>query len=581
METAESNIYLFLSRLLDIQDPAKLIDEFIKGLNQLYPGTNCSWSESPPLNGRKGVEVKVSPKCKGFICLNHSSENDLKQVYSAAEFLEIQLKKLGEYPFGTVNPNSQNLYYKLFDEGTDACYLLNQEGHVVKANQAAAKMLGYDRDELLNVSIEKIDSHFTQKLFKEFWQQNQGNDEFILESNHLHKSGAKIPVEICTKRFYPNKEIFYLSNVRNISARKLNDKKLKESQEQFKFIAENTSDVIIMHEPGKKFLYISPAIYQLTGYTPEEYYQFSSFQNVHPEDHQKLKNNVKKIFDHDHHIISRYRIKNKAGQWIWIETRTKTIKNGPHEPLLLVTLAHDITEQIKTEAKVKETNQKYRFLAESSSELVALHEPDGVYQYLSPSVKELLGFEAEELIGANPYDYFHPDDQERIRKESHQLALEGNAIKGVEYRIRKKDGNYIWFDTYTDLILDEDGSIKYLITRSRDVSDKILSKQALAESEEKFRLLFENMNVAFSLHEIITDDENQPINYRFLEVNSMFTKLTGLKEKDVVGKTVLEVMPDTEPYWIKTFGDVAITGKTIVYINYSSIICKYYDTKTY
>ncbi|MBI5584924.1 MAG: PAS domain S-box protein [Deltaproteobacteria bacterium] len=82
----------------------------------------------------------------------------------------------------------------------------------------------------------------------------------------------------------------------------------------------------------------------------------------------------------------------------------------------------------------------------------------------------------------------------------------------------------------------------------------------LAQSEDRYRMLFDTMTEGFALHEIVTDEQGRPCDYRFLEVNQAFERLTGLKRNDLIDRRVLEVLPDTEPYWIETYGRVALDG---------------------
>ena len=83
------------------------------------------------------------------------------------------------------------------------------------------------------------------------------------------------------------------------------------------------------------------------------------------------------------------------------------------------------------------------------------------------------------------------------------------------------------------------------------------------------------------LHEIICDESGKPINYRFLDLNSAFEKLTGLSRKDLIGKSVLEVLPNTEKYWIETYGEVALTGNSIQFENYYQELKKHFEVSTY
>jgi diguanylate cyclase (GGDEF)-like protein/PAS domain S-box-containing protein len=99
----------------------------------------------------------------------------------------------------------------------------------------------------------------------------------------------------------------------------------------------------------------------------------------------------------------------------------------------------------------------------------------------------------------------------------------------------------------------------------------------LEESERKYRLLFENMTTGFALHEMIYDERGAPVDYRFLEVNPAFERLTGTAAAALVGKTVKEVLPDTEHCWIERHGTVARTGEAIAYQNYAGELGRYYD----
>lgn len=103
----------------------------------------------------------------------------------------------------------------------------------------------------------------------------------------------------------------------------------------------------------------------------------------------------------------------------------------------------------------------------------------------------------------------------------------------------------------------------------------------LSQSEKKYKGLFTENLSGFALHEIICDDGGQPVDYRFLAVNPAFEKFTGLKAEDIIGRTVLEVMPGTEDYWIKNYGKVALTGEPIHFENYSSATDAYFAVSAY
>lgn len=96
-------------------------------------------------------------------------------------------------------------------------------------------------------------------------------------------------------------------------------------------------------------------------------------------------------------------------------------------------------------------------------------------------------------------------------------------------------------------------------------------------NDEKFRLLFESMFSAYALHEIITDKNGEAINYRYLDVNPAFERITGYKAKEVVGKTVMELFPDSNINMIKKYGEVALNGSKIQFEQYSPDLKKYFE----
>lgn len=102
-----------------------------------------------------------------------------------------------------------------------------------------------------------------------------------------------------------------------------------------------------------------------------------------------------------------------------------------------------------------------------------------------------------------------------------------------------------------------------------------------AERDERFRTLFDTMTEGFALHEIICDETGTPCDYRFLEVNPAFERLTGLKPGDVVGKTAREVLPRIDSSWIETFGAVALTGRPTRFENYATTLKRHYEVYAY
>lgn len=175
----------------------------------------------------------------------------------------------------------------------------------------------------------------------------------------------------------------------------------------------------------------------------------------------------------------------------------------------------------------------------------------------------------------------HPDDFPHIAAHHDQLrhTTDEKTILEVEYRIRKKNGEWCWVQSRDKIFTrNTKGEATQILGILHDITESKQAQDAVRESERKYRLLFENMTSGFAVHKMIYDENGKPIDYRYLEINPAFEKLTGVPINALLGKTLLDLMPDTEKYWIETFGKVAMTGEPIAYTNFSREIGKHFDT---
>ncbi|MGD8782406.1 MAG: PAS domain S-box protein [Ignavibacteria bacterium] len=119
------------------------------------------------------------------------------------------------------------------------------------------------------------------------------------------------------------------------------------------------------------------------------------------------------------------------------------------------------------------------------------------------------------------------------------------------------------------------------INKYIDDSKAVSEIRDLQKQLNKYRLLFEQMTEGYALHEIICNEKGSPVDYKFIEVNSAFENLTGLKKEKIIGKTVKEVLPGIEEYWIERYGQVVLTGKPAEFEEYSKGLNKYFKVKAY
>ncbi|MDX2079690.1 MAG: PAS domain-containing protein [Terrimicrobiaceae bacterium] len=141
-------------------------------------------------------------------------------------------------------------------------------------------------------------------------------------------------------------------------------------------------------------------------------------------------------------------------------------------------------------------------------------------------------------------------------------VLRGETLADLELRVRRSDIGKTWIVTFSGKpVADASGGPPLAVIISRNVTERHATRAALARSEERYRTLFNSIEDGFCIVEILFEPHGRPRDYRILEGNPAYAEATGLK--DSVGRTVLELVPTIEPFWIETYGRVAQTGEPV------------------
>ena len=187
------------------------------------------------------------------------------------------------------------------------------------------------------------------------------------------------------------------------------------------------------------------------------------------------------------------------------------------------------------------------------------------------ATEALVGRERSDIIGAH-HATLHPT-AESIRYQEFFRAHAAGQLPGVtEFEVLHADGHIIPVEINCSTV--SVGGIAIVQGIFRDVSQR-------KRAEQNYQTLFDEMHDGFSLHEIICNDAGVPVDYRFLAVNSSFERIIGLKAADIIGRTVLDLLPDIEPVWIERYGHVALTGEQIAFEQFSAALDRKFEVRAY
>jgi len=313
--------------------------------------------------------------------------------------------------------------------------------------------------------------------------------------------------------------------------RKLIEQQLKESEEKFRTIAEQSMmGICIVQDNQVK--YLNKVFPKIWGYTIEEMINWTIKdiqEAIYPEDREFIIDQLRKKQEgqSDIELNYMYRGMKKSGEIIWIENYSKTIIYQ-EKPADLVTII-DITERMNMEEQLKESEKTYREREKNLVDIILEMNIDGRINYISHQVSNVLGYKEVELIGTNGFDLAHPDDVQQIQQSTEESYKQNKPIY-FEFRAKHKDGYYKPMSARGNIVLVD--NIPKIVGTVKDDSEKKEAESKIKESEEKYRNLFDT-----SPNTIILMDKKGLI----IDCNSTTEIMLGYTKEDLIGENYLKL----------------------------------------
>jgi PAS domain S-box-containing protein len=213
----------------------------------------------------------------------------------------------------------------------------------------------------------------------------------------------------------------------------------------------------------------------------------------------------------------------------------------------------------KAEDALRQSEIKFRTLVTTLPQKIFIKGGDYHYLSVNENYARDLGLKTEEVAGKTDYDFYPKELADKYRADDRRIMRKGQTEEFDEKYLQ--DGREVWIHTFKTPVRDESGKITGVLGIFSDATARKQAEEALRESEERYRSLFEHMVEGFAHCRMIFEN-GEPKDWVYLSVNRAFEKLTGLK--DVVGKRVTEVIPgivETDPELFKIYARVSLTGK--------------------
>lgn len=376
--------------------------------------------------------------------------------------------------------DSERRFRSLVEHAGDIISLVNAEGIITYVSPSFERITGFSAEEIVGKANALI-------IHPDFIKEtNQIFNQLILQpgitiprlTRFKHKNGHYIWVEGVATNLLHDKNIkAIVSNYRDITERKVAEEKLKSAEAHFRALIEHNYDGIVLRDEKFRIIYSSTSAQRILGWTDADKNGKDFSDKTHPEDLEKLKLHHEEVIKNPGVSLPlTYRTLHKNGNYVWVE---RVMTNLLHDKTVNAIVANfrDVTNRKQLQELLITNEKRFRALVENSGDAVVVLRADGSANYISPSIKSVLGYTSEEAMHMDLLALSHPDDiAGGMKAFEFSLANPGVTVKGARGRMLHKDGTWHWYHAMLTNML-HDPHIAGVVNNFRDITEKVLSER--------------------------------------------------------------------------------------------------------
>jgi PAS domain S-box-containing protein len=526
------------------------------------------------------------------------AHHDISAIKNA-EIEFIKAKELAE--------ESSLTFRNVFEYSGIGMALVNTQKRIIKVNKLFCGMLEYSEEELQNKTIQDITYPEDEVIGQnEMAACIKGKlESFSVSKRYVTKTGRIVwgNLNVAIVRGTDPSKSFFIAQIVDVTRQIEYQQSLvqakeltEENERKYRLVFENAHDYILVISADSKgrpiLVDANRAAFDYYGYTREEMIgrninDFETHESAmrFPERIKLFKKSGDSaVFEADH--------VRKDGTIFTVEAKATMIQSENQSPLF-VSIERDITEKRKAQEEIIHSKEK----AENNWALL-LNITDNIpayvaavdintleYQFVNEKFETSFGKSREQIIGTHISKIIGQENYDFALQYIEQ-ARQGKPASYVNRFDLKEGSRYIHVNYIPGY--SEKGNLDKILVLSFDITEQKHFEEELnnarlkaEESENKYKSLFTNMMNAFGLHEMIFNENGEPVDYVFLEVNPIWEKVVGIEASAVIGKGIREIMPTIEQSWIDRYAKIVKTGIPDDFIDYNEATQKYYNVFAY
>ncbi|ACM05661.1 PAS domain-containing protein [Thermomicrobium roseum] len=371
----------------------------------------------------------------------------------------------------------------------------------------------------------------------------------------------------------------------DVTAQKETERALRDAEERYRTLVEQLPGALLVVSaqprwradgtPAFDLIYVSPQIERLTGYPPAAWHEPGLWMRlVHPDDRPHVLSCLERCLRERAARTVEYRLVRADGRTVWIRHEATLLLDQDGEPLAWQSLLLDITAEKEAEAAQRESEERFRLLAEHHPGAVTIVEPEPVALsdgtlgwrtlFVSPRIVDLTGYTAEEWSELGVWmRNIHPEDRERVLAEAERWYRVGPQ-QPLEYRFRHKDGRWVWLRQEGALVRDQGGRPRYLLLVTIDVTEQRQLLEQLREAELRYRTLVEQLPSVVLIRPLVPDREAFQRGMLNIYVSPAIERLTGFRPEEWTTERFLaQLHPDDRERVLAAITTADRTGESL------------------